>query len=81
MSAFKLDKVAAFSRTGGSGIRITFLADSAPSAVTGKVVRDAVETYLFWKNGVLVSLSLSGPEKADNVDPWAKVSGSYRWTS
>lgn len=78
---FQLVKVAPFARAGGSGVLITYLADSPANPVTGKVVRDAVESFLFWKNGQLVTLSLSGPQSADNVDPWAKVSGSFRWTA
>ena len=77
---FELVKVATFTRAGGSGILITYLADSPANPVTGKVVRDAVECFLFWKSGQLVTVSLSGPQSADNVDPWAKVSGSFRWT-
>ena len=77
---FQLVKVAKFTRAGGTGVLITYLADSSANPVTGKVVRDAVESFLFWKNGQLVTLSLSGPQSADNVDPWAKVSGSFRWT-
>jgi len=77
---FQLVKVATFTRAGGSGVLITYLADSPANPVTGKVVRDAVESFLFLKNGQLVTLSLSGPQSADNVDPWAKVSGSFRWT-
>ena len=76
---FQLVKVETFTRAGGAGVLITYLADSLPNVVTGKVVRDAVESFLFWKNGQLVTLSLSGPQSADNVDPWAKVSGSFRW--
>lgn len=78
---FQLVKVATFTRAGGAGVLITYLDDSPANPVTGKVVRDAVESFLFWKNGQLVTLSLSGPQSADNVDPWAKVSGSFRWTS
>ncbi len=77
---FQLVKVTTFTRAGGSGVLITYLADSPANPVTGKVVRDAVESFLFWNNGQLVTLSLSGPQSADNVDPWAKVSGSFRWT-
>ena len=77
---FQLVKVAKFTRAGGTGVLITYLADSSANPVTGKVVRDAVESFLFWNNGQLVTLSLSGPQSADNVDPWAKVSGSFRWT-
>jgi hypothetical protein len=76
---FSLDKVSTFTRDGGSGILITYQADSAPDPVTNKVIRDAVERYTFWKKGQQVVLTLSGPVNADNVDPWALVSGSFRW--
>lgn len=78
---FVLGKVAPFSRDGGSGVLITYLSDSPPNPVTAKVVRNASESFLFWKNGALVTLTLTGPQNADNVDPWAKVSGSFRWTA
>ena len=78
---FALGKVTTVTRAGGSGVLITYLADSAQDPVTNKVVRDAVEQYLFWKNGQQVTLTLTGPQSADNVDPWAKVSGSFRWTA
>jgi hypothetical protein len=53
--------------------------DSAPNPVTGKVVRDAVERFEFWKAGEEAMLSLSGPQGADNVDPWQIVSDSLHW--
>jgi hypothetical protein len=79
--SFALGKVEAFTRAGGSGVLITYLADSPRDPVTDKVVRDAVEAYLFWKNGTLVTLTLIGPQNADNVDPWAKVTGSFGWAA
>jgi hypothetical protein len=80
VSKFSLTDITTFSRPGGSGVLVTYLADSAPDPVTNKVVRDAVERYSFWKNGQQVVVTLSGPQNADNVDPWATVSGSFRWT-
>jgi hypothetical protein len=79
-SHFQLQDVATFTRAGGSGVLVTYLADSRPDPVTNKVVRDAVQRYEFWRGGQLAILTLSGPQNADNVDPWAKVSGSFRWT-
>jgi hypothetical protein len=74
-----LGDVTEFSLTGGKGIRIRYQVDSAPDAVTHKVRRQAVERYLFWKDGTVAALTLAGPKDADNADPWAKVSGSLRW--
>ena len=76
---FLLGDVTTFTRNGASGVLITYLADSEPSPVTGKVIRDAVERYLFWKNGHQVAVTLTGPQGSDNVDPWAKVTGSFGW--
>ena len=55
---------------------VTYEADSAPNAVTGKAVREAVERYTFWRAGQQVVLTLSGPKGADNVDPWRIVTNS-----
>jgi hypothetical protein len=52
---------------------------SAPSAVTGKSVTEAVERYAFWRGGREVVLTLSGPMGSDNVDPWRKITDSFRW--
>jgi hypothetical protein len=76
---FALSSVKTFTRSGGDGVVIAFLDDSAPNAVTGAVVRNAIEQYLFWKNGQQTAVTLSGPQGADNVDPWAKVTGSFAW--
>ncbi|MGH3320328.1 MAG: hypothetical protein ACRDN9_09125 [Streptosporangiaceae bacterium] len=65
---------------GGKAVEVDYLADSNPSQVTGKVVRDAVERFDFYRDGTEVVLTLSGPEGADNVDPWRIISHSFRWT-
>jgi hypothetical protein len=67
-------------RSAGPAVLITYLADSAPDAVTGKARRDAVERYEFFHDGKRVVLTLSGPKGADNVDPWKIVTDSLRWT-
>jgi hypothetical protein len=66
-------------RKGGQAVRITYQQDSAPDQVTGKVVRDAVERYEFFDRGQEAVVTLSGPVKADNVDPWRIISDSVRW--
>ena len=78
---FELTDVTAVTRAGGSAIRVRYLVDSARNTVTGKVVRDAVETYVYWNNGTEAVLTLTGPQAADNVDPWKTVSDSLRWTA
>lgn len=77
--AYSMGKVTAVSRQAGQAVLLTYQGDSAPDAVTGKVVHDAFERYSFHHNGRTVDLTLSGPVGADNVDPWRIVSDSLRW--
>lgn len=72
-------RVSAMTRKAGPGVLITYRADSSPDAVTGKVRRLDVERYEFWRNGTEVVLTLSGPQGADNVDPWRIVTDSFGW--
>jgi hypothetical protein len=72
--------VKAIVRPAGPGVLITYLASAKPDPVTGKAGTDAVERYLFFHNGKLVVLTLSGDKRADNVDPWKTVTGSLRFT-
>jgi hypothetical protein len=67
-------------RNAGRAVRITYLADSSPDAVTGKTRRNAVERYEFFRSGKRFVLTLAGPKGADNVDPWKIVTDSLRWT-
>lgn len=76
VSAAKSSRV---TRKAGAAILLTYQRDGAPNPVTGKVVREAVERYEFWRKGTQVSLTLSGPVGADNVDPWRIVSDSFTW--
>lgn len=74
-------KVDTVSRKGGKAVRVVYRADSSPDPVTGKVVKDEVERYTFYRSGRQATLTLSGPVGADNVDPWRTVSDSFRWTA
>lgn len=76
---YALRDVQMVTRAAGKAVLVTYLADSEPDPVTNKVVRDAVERYEFWNAGNEVVLTLSGPEGADNVDPWRIVSDSLSW--
>jgi hypothetical protein len=76
---FAMGKVSEVSRAAGRVILVTYQGDSSPDPVTGKVVRDAFELYLFHQGGRELALTLSGPTNADNVDPWKIVSDSVRW--
>ena len=55
------------------------VATSPADPVTGKTRVDAVERYVFFRAGKQVTLTLSGPNGADNVDPWRIVTDSFGW--
>jgi hypothetical protein len=76
---FALGDVRVVKRSSGPAVLLTYTATSPPSAVTGKSVTEAVERYAFWRGGEEVVLTLSGPQGADNVDPWRKITDSLRW--
>ncbi len=63
----------------GPAIRIAYLSNSEPNAVTNKQVRLENERYLYFKDGKLVTLELYAPKGADNVDQWQLMSKSFRW--
>jgi hypothetical protein len=78
---FKLQSITTVRRSGGTAVRIRYLAQGSPNAVTGKTLTDAVERYIFAHNGSQAVLTLAGPKGADNVDPWRTISDSLRWTA
>lgn len=77
---FKPGEVSVVERSAGPALLVTYTGDGPPDPVTKKVVTDAFERYQFFHNGELATLTLSGPEGADNVDPWMIVTDSLRWT-
>jgi len=66
-------------RSAGPAVLVTYAATSAPNALTGKAVTEAVERYTFWKGGREVVLTLSGAQGSDNADPLKKITDSFRW--
>jgi hypothetical protein len=76
---FAMGKVSEVSRPAGRALLVTYQGDSTADPVTGKVVRDAFELYVFHQGGRELVLTLSGPTNADNVDPWKIVSDSVSW--
>jgi hypothetical protein len=79
VSGFSAGNVSAVTRKSGDGILVTYLAQGKPDPVTDKSVKDAVERYTFFNQGEQVTLTLAGPDGADNVDPWRIVTDSLRW--
>ena len=68
-------------RGAGPAVLITYRATSPPDPVTGRSRTDDVQRYEFWHAGLQVTLTLSGPQGADNIDPWRTVTDSLRWLS
>lgn len=77
--AFTPGQVSTVTRPAGPAVLVTYQGDSAKDPVTGKVVRDAFERYIFYRGGTRVDLTLAGPTNADNVDPWRTVTDSLQW--
>jgi len=76
---FVLAGLSTVSRPAGTAVLIRYSADSQPDSVTGKVYKDAIERYEFYRNGTEAAVILAGPAGADNVDPWRTVTNSFRW--
>ncbi|MFJ8582907.1 hypothetical protein [Micromonospora sp. NPDC093277] len=76
---FSAGTVTTVRRKAGSAVLASYRIDAPPNSVTGKVINDDVERYEFWHNGQLVTLTLSGPHGADNVDPWRLITDSVTW--
>ena len=76
---FKLLEVKPVTRKSGAGVLATYEIGSAPNSVTGKKALLAVERYVFFHNGTVVTMTLSGAKGADNVDPWKIVTDSLTW--
>ena len=72
-------KVSAAQLPSGPAVLISYTSNSDPNAVTGKQVRLENNTYLYYKNGMLATLSLWEPVGADNVDQWVRISRSFKW--
>lgn len=78
-SAFRLQSVRPVMLTGGSGVEVVYLANSAANPVTGRRYRLVVERFVLYHHGRGAVLSLSSAVGSDNVDPWRIVSQSFRW--
>ena len=77
--AVKILKVLSVKLKAGEAIRVIYESNSEPNAVTNKQVRQENERFYYARNGKLVTLDLSAPTGADNVDQWKLISSSFRW--
>ncbi len=78
-SNVEIQDVTEVQRGGQTAVVVTYLRDGTPDEVRGKTVREAVERYEFFQDGTEAIVTLSGPDGADNVDPWKLVSDSFTW--
>ena len=80
VKSFQPGGVTIVKRQSGPAVRVTYRSAAPTSAVTGRSGQDDVERYLFFHRGRAVTLTLSGPKGADNVDPWRLVTDSLQWS-
>jgi hypothetical protein len=77
--AVKIEKIESISLINGQAVKVTFTSNSEADAVTGKQVRLDNESYYFYNNGKLATLTVWAPLGADNIDQWKKMSESFSW--
>jgi hypothetical protein len=77
---FQLNQITSTTRTAGPVIVVTYGLTSPSDPTTGKHVTLAAEGYQFWRNGTLVTVTLSAPKGSDNIDPWKTITNSFAWT-
>ncbi|MEV6006639.1 hypothetical protein AB0M29_07520 [Streptomyces sp. NPDC051976] len=78
-SVFTLQSVERVERPAGAGVEIDYLQGGGPDVVTGRTAVDSVQRYLFFHEGVLVTLTLAGPKGADDSRSWRTVTDSLFW--
>ena len=76
---FASPRVTTLTRPAGNVVLIRYQGKSRRDPVTGRTVVNDFERYEFWKSGRLAAVTLQAPHGSDNVDPWKKVTTSFRW--
>ena len=76
-----VDKIAVKTLALKSGpvIVLEYDSNSEPNAVTNKEIREENENLYFVKGKQLITLTMSAPKGADNVDQWNLMANSFRW--
>jgi hypothetical protein len=77
--AVRISAIGRISLPAGSAVLIVYTSNSEPNAVTDKQIRLENNRYLFYRAGKEVTLTLSAPAGADNVDQWQLMARSFRW--
>lgn len=63
----------------GPALKVRYLANSAPNAVTGRIILLEHDRYVIPGPTRTAILDLAAPAGADNVDQWRLISNSFRW--
>jgi hypothetical protein len=77
--AIRVSAVKELKLPSGRAIAVSYGSNSEPNPVTNKAIRLENERYFFWRDGKLVTLTLSAPYGADNTDQWTLMAKSFRW--
>ncbi len=77
--AVTVAKVKSVTLPAGPAILVSYGSNSDPNPVTNKAIRLENDRYYFWKAGKLVTLDMSAPAGADNVDQWNLMARSFKW--
>jgi hypothetical protein len=64
----------------GAAVLIAYSSNSAPNPVTNKQIRLESNRYIFARDGKVVTLDLSAPFGADNVDQWRFMAQHFAWS-
>lgn len=77
--AVKVSRIQTERLPAGNTEAVYFASNSEPNPVTNKAIRLENVRYYFWRQGELVTLTLSAPYGADNADQWRLMARSFRW--
>ena len=77
--AVKISAIKSMKLPAGNVVLIVYTSNSEPNAVTNRQIRLENNRYLFFKAGKIVTLDLSAPVGADNVDQWKLMAESFHW--
>jgi hypothetical protein len=78
--AVRITEIAEIKLKPGRTVKIAYDANSEPHEITNKRVRQENERFYFVKDDRLVTLNLTTPKGADNVNQWRLISSSFCWT-
>ncbi len=77
--AVKITSIKSMKLPAGNAVLIAYTSNSERNTVTGKQIRLDNNRYVLFKAGQIVSLDLSAPLGADNVDQWTLMADSFHW--